>query len=122
MSIIEANLSLFKKDKCLIGFSLLAVNEYNSMVFCSDFIPKLISGNAGIYQLDNDKIIFTTTSDKYVTFQIEQGDVLGMKDLFSLKYEELHIIDCSYLDGGFKLFIKNHPEEYEIIPLTRVLN
>ncbi len=118
---IKANLSLFKKEGSLIGFSLMAEDQYDAEVFCSDFMLKLITGGAGIYQLDTNEIIFITSSKKHVSFCLKEEDIQAMRDLFSLKHGNLDIIDCSHL-SGFKLFIKNHPKDYEIIPLSRVLN
>lgn len=119
---IEANLSLFKKEGSLIGFSLIAEDQYDAEVFCSNFMQKLITGNAGVYQLNTNEIAFITSSNKYVSFYLDEEDIQAMKDLFSLKRGNLDIIHCSHLNGGFKLFIENYPKEYETIPLLRVLN
>ena len=118
---IKANLSLFKKEGSLVGFGLTAEDRYDAIVFCSDFMQKLITGNAGVYQLDTNEIAFITSSNKFVSFYLDNEDIQAMKDLFSLKRGNLDIIDCSHL-SGFKLFIENHPKEYEIVPLSRVLN
>ncbi len=119
---IEANLSLFKKEGSLIGFSLIAGQQFDAEVFCSDFILKLFTNNAGIYQLDNNGIVFITSSKKHVSFLIESEDITAMRDLLSLNSDMLSIIDCSHLSGGFKLFKRNHHKDYEIIPLSRVIN
>lgn len=119
---IKANLSLFKKDGSLIGFGLTAEDRYDAEVFCSDFMLKLITGGAGIYQLSTNEIVFITSSNKHVSFRIEQEDISAMRDLFSLKSGKLNIIDCSHLTAGFKLFTGNNLEECEMIPLLRVLN
>ena len=93
---IEANLSLFKKEGSLIGFSLIAEDQYDAEVFCSDFILKLITGGAGIYQLNTNEIVFITASNKFVSFLIEQEDILAIRDLLSLKSGMLNIIACGY--------------------------
>lgn len=118
---IKANLSLFKKEGSLIGFSLIAEDQYDAEVFCSNFMQKLITENAGVYQLNTNEIAFITSSNKYVSFYLDEEDILAMIDLFSLRRGKLNIIDCSHL-SGFKLFTGNNLEGYETIPLLRVLN